>query len=115
MNRPLPTRDRSSAARPGGRHRRPVPNELSPDAPALVVAAPGDGDEVPAAIVEMLSLDYPQIDVRRVSLADGGDAMAKELTDLAADRPEGVLPAVVAPLVTGPHPKVYRAVREAVA
>jgi sirohydrochlorin ferrochelatase len=92
-----------------------VPTDLSPDAPALVIAAPGSGADVPAAIGSMLGLDHPQIDVRLVHLGDGVDAMAKELTAIAADRPLGARAAVVAPLVTGPHPKAYRVVREAIA
>ncbi len=92
-----------------------MPDEPAPDAPALVVAAPGDGGEVADAIVDMLCVDHPQLDIRLVHLGEGVEAMAKELTELAATRPEGARPAVVVPLVTGPHPKVYRTVREAVA
>jgi sirohydrochlorin ferrochelatase len=114
---PLPIRDRSSSSRPGGtgRHRRPVPSDLPPDAPALVVAAPGRDDEVPQDIARMLRVDNPQVDVRLVHLGDGIDGLAKELDEIAASRPQGAVSAVVAPLVTGPHPKVYRMVREAIA
>jgi len=116
-NPPLPTRDRSSSPRPGGsgRHRRPVPSDLSPDAPALVVVSPGRDGEVPQDIASMLRVDNPQLDVRLVHLGDGVDHLTKELTELAATRPKDAQVAVVAPLVTGPHPKVFRAVREAVA
>lgn len=116
-NPPLPIRDRSSSSRPGGsgRHRRPVPSDLPPDAPALVVVAPGRDEEVPEDIARMLRVDNPQVDVRLVHLGDGVDGLAKELDELAAARPQDAPAAVIAPLVTGPNPKVFRAVREAIA
>ncbi|GLW20193.1 sirohydrochlorin chelatase [Microbispora triticiradicis] len=115
----LPTRERSS--RPGtGRHRRPLPADLPADAPALVLAVPGRaGDpagqgDVAAEVASIVRIDNPQLDLRIVSLADGGTDLVKEFSDIAAKRPAGGPAAVVVPLVTGPHPRVRRAVRDAV-
>ncbi|MEV5409965.1 hypothetical protein AB0K60_14145 [Thermopolyspora sp. NPDC052614] len=92
-----------------------MPSDLSPDAPALVIASPGKDEEIPQDIASMLRVDNPQIDVRLVHLGNGVDCLTKELTEIAATRPRDAQAAVVAPLVPGPHPKVFRAVREAVA
>ncbi|ETK32619.1 sirohydrochlorin chelatase [Microbispora sp. ATCC PTA-5024] len=116
----LPTRERSS--RPGtGRHRRPLPADLPPDAPALVLAVPGRagdsadaGADVAAEVASIIRLDNPQIDLRLVSLGDGGADLAKEFSAIAAERAADGPAAVVVPLVTGPHPRVLRAVRDAV-
>ncbi|WP_167521409.1 MULTISPECIES: sirohydrochlorin chelatase [Microbispora] len=116
----LPTRERSS--RPGtGRHRRPLPADLPADAPALVLAVPGragdpagQGADVAAEVASIVRIDNPQLDLRIVSLADGGTDLVKEFSDIAAKRPAGGPAAVVVPLVTGPHPRVRRAVRDAV-
>ncbi len=109
----LPTRERSS--RPGtGRHRRPLPANLPPDAPALVLAVPGMAGDVAAEIASVIRLDNPQVDLRLVSLMDGGADLAKAFVSAAADRPAAETAAVVVPLVTGPHPRVMRAVRDAV-
>ncbi|WP_327046532.1 hypothetical protein OG320_01100 [Microbispora sp. NBC_01189] len=116
----LPTRERSS--RPGtGRHRRPLPADLPADAPALVLAVPGragdpagQGADVAAEVASIVRIDNPQLDLRIVSLADGGTDLTKEFADIAAKRPAGGPAAVVVPLVTGPHPRVRRAVRDAV-
>ncbi|MEZ0072446.1 sirohydrochlorin chelatase [Planotetraspora sp. GP83] len=109
----LPIRERSS--RPGtGRHRRPLPANLPPDAPALVLAVPGKAEEVAAEVAAIVRLDNPQIDLRLVSLGDGGADLTQEFTGIAAERPTAGPAAVVVPLVTGPHPRVLRAVRDAV-
>ncbi|WP_307848599.1 sirohydrochlorin chelatase [Microbispora oryzae] len=116
----LPIRERSS--RPGtGRHRRPLPADLPPDAPALVLAVPGKAGvqveaaaDVAAEVASIVRIDNPQIDLRIVSLADGGADLTKEFTSIAAERPAQGPAAVVVPLVTGPHPRVLRAVRDAV-
>jgi sirohydrochlorin ferrochelatase len=116
----LPLRKQSS--RPGtGRHRRPLPADLPSDAPVLVLAVPGkagDSVEVDGAVaIEVASIvqvDNPQIDLRLVSLADGGADLAKEFSAIATDHQAEGPAAVVVPLVTGPHPRVLRAVRDAV-
>ncbi|MEW9529725.1 sirohydrochlorin chelatase [Microbispora sp. NPDC049125] len=116
----LPTRERSS--RPGtGRHRRPLPAELPHDAPALVLAVPGRptdaaeaSEDVAAEVATIVRLDNPQIDLRIVSLGDGGADLTKEFSTIAAERSADGYAAVVVPLVTGPHPRVLRAVRDAV-
>ncbi|WP_214411822.1 sirohydrochlorin chelatase [Sphaerisporangium fuscum] len=112
--RELPVRERSFRTS-SGRHRRPVPAQLPPDAPALVLAAPGTGGDVPAAIKTIVSVDHPQLDVRLIHLGDSKSNLAETLTECASDRPKDAPAAVVVPLVTGPHPQVYRAIREAVA
>ncbi|WP_233507962.1 sirohydrochlorin chelatase [Spongiactinospora gelatinilytica] len=110
----LPTRERSP--RPvTGRHRRPVPAQLPAHAPALVLAVPGSGDEVSAEVAGALAVENPHVDVRLAHLDDGAECVAKQLAELAAGRPEGATAAVVVPLVTGPYPRVFHIIREAVA
>lgn len=92
-----------------------MPAQLPPGAPALVLAVPGSGDEVSAEVAGVLSVENPHVDVRLAYLADGAEAVAKQFVEIAAERPEGALAAVAIPLVTGPYPRVYRTVREAVA
>ncbi|GII89308.1 hypothetical protein Ssi03_72980 [Sphaerisporangium siamense] len=92
-----------------------MPAHLPPDAPALVLAAPGIGGDVATAVKTIVSVDHPQLDVRLVNLGDSKASLAETLTECAAERPAGAPAAIVVPLVTGPHQQVYRAVREAVA
>lgn len=75
---------------------------------------PGAAGDVAAEIGAVIRLDNPQLDLRLISLEDGGADLTKELSSVGADRPVGGTAAVVVPLVTGPHPRVLRAVREAV-
>ena len=110
----LPVRERSFRTS-SGRHRRPVPAHLPPDAPVLVLAVPGTGGDIAAAIKTIVSVDHPQLDVRLIHLGDGKTSLAETLTECAADRPKESPAAIVVPLVTGPHQQVYRAIREAVA
>ncbi|MFC0863304.1 sirohydrochlorin chelatase [Sphaerimonospora cavernae] len=116
----LPTRERSH--RPGGgRHRRPLPANLPPEAPTLVLAVPGkvgtaaDDVDVAAEVASIVRVDNPQIDLRLVSLADGGAELVKEIGVISAERTAEGPAAVVVPLVTGPHPRLMRAVRDAAA
>jgi hypothetical protein len=62
----------------------------------------------------MIRIDNPQLDLRLISLGDGGADLAKEFSTVAATRSAEQTCAVVVPLVTGPHPRVMRAVRDAV-
>jgi sirohydrochlorin ferrochelatase len=110
----LPVRERSFRTS-SGRHRRPVPTQLPPDAPALVLVAPGMDGDIPAAIKTIVSIDHPQLDVRLIHLGDSNTSLAETLIECAADRPKESPAAIVVPLVTGPHQQVYRAIREAVA
>ncbi|MBB5131282.1 hypothetical protein HNP84_000988 [Thermocatellispora tengchongensis] len=110
----LPIRERSARATTG-RHRRPVPAYLPPGAPALVLAVPGSGDQVSADVAGALAVENPQVDVRLAYLGDGAEGVAKQLSEVGAEREKGALAAVVVPLVTGPYSRVYRTVREAVA
>jgi sirohydrochlorin ferrochelatase len=92
-----------------------VPAQLPPGAPALVLAAPGDGGEISESLARIVRLDNPQVEVHLCHVNHGVDGMAKLFADLADGRPEGSPAAVVVPLITGPHKKVYRTIREAVA
>lgn len=73
-----------------------------------------DGADVAAEVASIVRVDNPQLDLRLVSLADGGTELAKEFAGIAAERRVDGPVAVVVPLVTGPHPRVLRAVRDAV-
>ncbi|WP_327091536.1 hypothetical protein OIE66_13085 [Nonomuraea sp. NBC_01738] len=98
----LPVRERSP--RPGGgRHRRPVPTSLPPDAPVLVLASPGGTGGVAEEIAAVVRVDNPQIEVRLAALPD-----------LAAALPAGRT-SVVVPLVTWDDPAVLAEIGKAVA
>ncbi|MER6949396.1 hypothetical protein ABT294_35835 [Nonomuraea sp. NPDC000554] len=98
----LPVRER--APRPGGgRHRRPVPTSLPPDAPVLVLAAPGSAEGVAAEIAAVVRVDNPQIEVRLSPVAELADSL-----------PSG-RDAVVVPLLTWDDPAVLAAIGKAVA
>ncbi|GLW10886.1 hypothetical protein Misp01_60140 [Microtetraspora sp. NBRC 13810] len=92
-----------------------MPAQLPPGAPALVLAVPGAGDEASADVASVLSVENPHVEVRLAYLGDGAEGVGKLLAELGADRPKEALAAIVIPLVTGPHPRIYRTVREAVA
>jgi sirohydrochlorin ferrochelatase len=107
---------------PAGRHRRPVPAALPPGAPALVLAVPSTDPEAlsgtTADLAAVLSIDNPALDVRTARIDGGGRSdptgIRAVLADAAARRPAGVPAAVVVPLLAGPHPAVYRTLREAI-
>jgi sirohydrochlorin ferrochelatase len=107
---------------PAGRHRRPVPAALPPGAPALVLAVPSTDPEAlsgtTADLAAVLSIDNPALDVRTARIDGGGRSdptgIRAVLADAAARRPAGVPAAVVIPLLAGPHPAVYRTLREAI-
>ncbi|MBB4916766.1 hypothetical protein [Streptosporangium saharense] len=109
----LPVRGR--AVRPSGRHRRPVPSHLPPEAPALVLTTLGDGSGVAADLTALIRGDNPQIEVRLVGLGEDGRELAAALEDAARERPQDGTAAVVVPLLTGPHPVADRLVAGAVA
>jgi hypothetical protein len=109
----LPVRGR--AARPSGRHRRPVPSQLPPEAPALVLAAPGDASGAAAELAATVRVDNPQIEVRLAGLGEDGKELTSELEAAARSRPEDGVAAIVVPLLTGPHPAADRMIAEAVA
>ncbi|WP_425489477.1 sirohydrochlorin chelatase [Nonomuraea typhae] len=89
----LPVRERSP--RPGGgRHRRPVPTSLPPDAPVLVLACPGDVDGAAAEIAAVVRVDNPQIEVRLTTVAELPRALTEERGS------------VVVPLLTWDDPAV---------
>ncbi|MFI9590496.1 sirohydrochlorin chelatase [Nonomuraea sp. NPDC052265] len=98
----LPVRERSP--RPGGgRHRRPVPTSLPPDAPMLVLATPGGTGGVAEEIAAVVRLDNPQIEVRLTAVADLADSL-----------PPG-RDAVVVPLLTWDDPVVMAEIGKAIA
>ncbi|GAA4588858.1 hypothetical protein GCM10023194_41650 [Planotetraspora phitsanulokensis] len=91
-----------------------MPANLPADAPSLVLAVPGKAGEVATEVAAVIKLDNPQIDLRLVSLGDGGADLITEFSAISAERTAEGPSAVVVPLVTGPHPRVLRAVRDAV-
>ncbi|GIH80185.1 hypothetical protein Plo01_66140 [Planobispora longispora] len=109
----LPVRGR--ATRPSGRHRRPVPSQLPPEAPALVLAVPGDASGPAAELAAMIRVDNPQIEVRLAGLGEDAKELTSELEDAARSRPEDGVAAIVVPLLTGPHPVADRLIAGAVA
>ncbi|MFF4414186.1 sirohydrochlorin chelatase [Streptosporangium sp. NPDC001559] len=98
----LPVRGR--AVRPSGRHRRPVPSHLPPEAPALVLTTLGDGSGVAAELTALIRGDNPQIEVRLVGLGEDGKELVAALEASGRERPQDGTAAVVVPLLTGPHP-----------
>ncbi|MFS1299282.1 sirohydrochlorin chelatase [Streptosporangium longisporum] len=109
----LPVRGRP--VRPSGRHRRPVPSQLPPEAPALVLATLGDASGAAAELAALIRVDNPQIQVRLAGLGEDAKQLASELEAAARERPEDVTAAVVVPLLTGPHPVADRLISQAVA
>ncbi len=109
----LPVRGRP--VRPSGRHRRPVPSQLPPEAPALVLAALGDASGTAAELAALIRGDNPQIQVRLAALGEDGKELTSELEAAARERPQDATAAVVVPLLTGPHPVADRLIADAVA
>ncbi|MGV9597769.1 sirohydrochlorin chelatase [Streptosporangium sandarakinum] len=109
----LPVRGR--AVRPSGRHRRPVPSQLPPEAPALVLATLGDASGVAAELASMIRVDNPQIEVRLAGLGEDGKELTSELEAAARERPADGEAAIVVPLLTGPHPAADGVIAAAVA
>ncbi|MFI6386889.1 sirohydrochlorin chelatase [Nonomuraea sp. NPDC050540] len=98
----LPVRERSP--RPGGgRHRRPVPASLPPDAPVLVLACPGGTDGPAADIAAVVRVDNPQIEVRLTAVTELSQALT------------GSRASVVVPLLTWDDPTVLGEIGKAVA
>ncbi|MBB5967593.1 hypothetical protein [Planomonospora venezuelensis] len=108
----LPVRGR--AARPSGRHRRPVPSQLPPEAPALVLAVPGDASGAAAELAAMVRVDNPQIEVRLAGLGEDAKELTAELEAAAGDRPADGVAAIVVPLLTGPLAAADRLIARAV-
>ncbi|MFF5207251.1 sirohydrochlorin chelatase [Streptosporangium sp. NPDC000396] len=109
----LPVRGR--AVRPSGRRRKPVPSQLPPEAPALVLATLGDGSGADAELAALIRVDNPQIEVRLAGLSQDGKELTSELEAAARERPEDGAAAIVVPLLTGPHPVADRVIATAVA
>ncbi|MFB9891641.1 sirohydrochlorin chelatase [Planobispora takensis] len=109
----LPVRGR--AVRPSGRHRRPVPSQLPPEAPALVLAVPGDAAGVAAELAAMVRVDNPQIEVCLAGLGEDAKELTSALEAAARTRPADGVAAIVVPLLTGPHPVADRLIAKAVA
>ncbi|SNS33290.1 hypothetical protein SAMN05216276_1007207 [Streptosporangium subroseum] len=109
----LPVRGR--AVRPSGRHRRPVPSQLPPEAPALVLTTLGDGSGAIAELAALIRADNPQIQVRLAGLGEDAKELTSELEAAARERPEDGVAAIVVPLLAGPHPVADRLIATAVA
>ena len=93
----IPAPPRETEPRPGasaGRHRRPVPDGLPPEAPALVLAAAGyfGTPDVAAEIASIVRVDNPSLDVRMARVGTGGDdpaGLPAVLASAATMRPDG--------------------------
>ncbi|MEV2270685.1 sirohydrochlorin chelatase [Nonomuraea africana] len=98
----LPVRERSP--RPGGgRHRRPVPTSLPPDAPALVLACPADPGGYAEEIAGLVRVDNPHIEVRLATFGDLADTLPQDRA------------AIMVPLTLWPDPVVTEEITKAVA
>ncbi len=91
-----------------GRHSSPHQLSLPPEAPALVMAVPGEASAASAAVVEAIAdsaaASCPGIGVHAGYLAGTSQPLTEVLEDLA--RQPGMAWAVVVPLLTAPHPQV---------
>jgi len=114
---------RPPSLRPGGRHRRDIPVSLSQDAPALVIAVPGNMTDLNSGAVRdlltILRVDNPSVDVRGALIdaaPDEPESVGGVLTAIAAGREANAGPvAVVIPLIVAPHPPLVRKLRQAIA
>lgn len=83
-----------------------------------VPAAAGVIDPVDTQIPAAMSESYPGLTVRIGQVGGAGDDLGAVLSDIAASRqgstPPGIPPAVVAPLITGPHPEFSALLRSTV-
>ena len=86
----LPVRGR--AVRPSGRHRRPVPSQLPPEAPALVLTTLGDASGAIAELAALIRADNPQIQVRLAGLGEDAKELTSELEAAAESAPRTVSP-----------------------
>ena len=117
-----PAPSREVAPRPSasaGRHRRPVPDGLPPEAPALVLAVAGHAGtpDVAAEITSIVRVDNPSLDVRlaRVGASYEDPAgLPAVLASAATIRPADGPAAIVVPLLALPYPAVTDAIRYAV-
>jgi hypothetical protein len=114
---------RPPSLRPGGRHRRDVPVSLPEDAPALVLAVPGQRTDLTADpiadLLTILRVDNPSVDVRGALIdapPDDPASVPTVLASAAAMRTGSSGPAaVVIPLIVAPHPPLVRRLRAAIA
>lgn len=113
----LPVRER--APLPGGRHRWIGPTNLPRSAPALVlvtpIAASADGQGFSGELMDVARTTYPDADVRLAHLGEGQGNLAETLSEVSAGRPDTAPAAVVIPLLTGPHQRVYDALTATIA
>jgi sirohydrochlorin ferrochelatase len=108
---------RTTRTRRAGRHSSPHQLSLPSDAPALVIAVPGEAtpenQDVVAEIAQMAASSCQGAEVRVGFLHGGGDLLEDALYGL---RSEGPAPAaVVIPLIAFPDPAVTRAISGTVA
>jgi sirohydrochlorin ferrochelatase len=96
---------------PGGRHRRPDSGDLPPDAPALVLAVPGDSLEVATEIASLTRDARADLRIHLGPLKGTVPGLAAVMNELAPEVAPGKPVAVVVPLLTGPHPATYQAIR----
>lgn len=108
--------------RQSGRHRRPEPQSAPDDAPALVLAVPGDPSQgnrsLAEEVVSIARADLPGLDVR-IGYTDGQDEdfppLREVLAQAAAEQGESSGPgAVVVPLLAGPDSSQLRVIRQSI-
>ena len=93
-----------------------MPDQLPPEAPALVVAVvgqPGPSD-VAADVTSIVRVNNPSVDVRLARIraaADDPAGLSAVLNSAAAGRPAGQPAAIVVPLLALPYPAVTDAIR----
>lgn len=115
---------RASAGRPRrvGRHRSLHRISVASDAPALVLAVPGEGEDtadLARHVAESTAESCPGVDIRIGFLSGGADSLAEVLAaDSGRSKKRGRLEngpqAVVVPLLAGPHPVLDAALAAAI-
>jgi sirohydrochlorin ferrochelatase len=106
----LPTR--TTRTRPPGRHRSPDRLSVPPDAPALVLAIPGEltdsSVEIATGVMEVASQSCPGVTVRAGFVEGPEESLSAVLADCPV--PDGLPAAVVVPLLVCPQPEVDAAI-----
>jgi hypothetical protein len=110
---------RPARVQPRGRHRSPHRLTVPTDAPPLVLAVPGRRhpavDGLAADIANTVSVSCPNATIR-ISYLDGeADGLAALLSSHNPGDAPQVQPAVVIPLLAGPHPQFDAELAQAVA
>src|SRR5215469_9706084 len=116
----LPRRAPGGRSRRAGRHRSTHRISVASDAPALVLAVPGqeaDAGDLATYIVETVAESCPGVDIRIGYLSGTAETLAEAMAADPRDvrrRLEQGPQAVIVPLLAGPHPAIDRAITSAV-